>query len=118
MKKLFSRVVIAVMSLILLFSMTGCFGNESGEDTAVKEFAEAGLAAYEEAVDDGFDGTIEEWFESLATSTQGEKGDKGDTGATGPQGPTGATGLTGPQGPAGTNGEDGEDGIDAWEVAR
>ena len=119
MKKLFSRITVVVLAIILSFSMTGCFGDESGNNPEIEEFAEAGLAAYEEAVDDGFDGTIEEWFESLAQ--KGEKGDKGDTGATGPQGPTGATGatgLTGPQGPAGTNGEDGEDGIDAWEVAR
>ena len=43
------------------------------------------ISAYDLAVKRGFQGTLDEWLESL-------KGDKGDTGATGPQGPAGADG--------------------------
>lgn len=89
-----------------------------------------GKSAYELAVEEGYEGTLEEWLASLvgatgpqgpqgekgdtgATGAQGPKGDKGDTGATGPQGPqgdkgdTGATGAQGPQGPKGDTGDSG-----------
>lgn len=50
-----------------------------------------GLSAYQVAVKNGFEGTEEEWLESL-------KGDKGDTGPAGPAGPQGPKGDTGPAG--------------------
>lgn len=50
-----------------------------------------GKSAYEIAVDNGFEGTEQEWLDSL----EGIQGEKGDTG---PQGPKGATGATGPAG--------------------
>ena len=96
---------------------------------------QGGLSAYDIAVQNGFDGSVEEWLESLkgetgpqgekgdtgATGPQGEKGDtgatgpqgeKGDTGATGPQGEKGDTGATGPQGEKGDTGPKGDDGKD------
>ena len=60
----------------------------------------AGESAYEIAVRNGFEGTEEEWLESL----QGEPGPQGPQGETGPQGARGATGATGPQGPQGEKG--------------
>ena len=96
-------------------------------DSGVK--GDAGKSAYEVAVDNGFDGTEEEWLASLKGADgvpgpqgeqgqqgiQGEKGDKGEQGPVGPVGPqgekgeqgdkgdTGATGPVGPQGPAGSD---------------
>lgn len=89
-----------------------------------------GESAYEIAVDNGFEGTEEEWLASLvgpagadgatgppgADGADGADGATGATGATGPTGPkgdtgdTGATGATGPQGPQGDPGADGADG--------
>jgi len=86
-----------------------------------------GLSAYEVAVAEGYEGTVDEWLASLvgpqgpqgpqgatgATGPQGPKGDTGATGATGPKGDkgdTGATGATGPTGPQGPKGETGATG--------
>jgi hypothetical protein len=66
-----------------------------------------GESAYEVAVDNGFEGTEEEWLASLV----GPTGPKGDTGATGPQGPKGDTGDTGPAGPTGATGPQGDPGV-------
>ena len=90
-----------------------------------------GLSAYEVAVAEGYEGTVDEWLASLvgpqgpqgatgATGPQGPKGDKGDTGATGatgPKGETGATGPTGPQGETGPTGPQGPAGSDASVTA-
>ena len=65
---------------------------------------ENGKSAYELAVEHGFDGSEEDWLESL-------KGADGTNGSQGPQGLTGATGPQGPQGASGTNGTNGTDGI-------
>ena len=56
-----------------------------------------GKSAYELAVEQGFEGTVVEYLESL-------KGDKGDTGAKGAKGDKGDQGVAG---------ADGKDGIDA-----
>lgn len=48
---------------------------------------EDGRSAYQIAVQNGFEGTEQEWLASL----KGPKGDKGDTG---PQGPPGADGVS------------------------
>ena len=75
---------------------------------------EAGESAYEIAVRNGFEGTEEEWRESL----KGDKGETGDVGATGDKGDPGEKGETGnkgsmgAQGPQGTPGKPGEDGVD------
>ena len=69
-----------------------------------------GKSAYEIAVDNGFEGDVEAWLESL----KGEKGDKGDAGLQGPQGeqgPPGVDGKDGGQGPKGDTGEKGADGF-------
>ncbi|WP_407444473.1 hypothetical protein [Fibrobacter sp.] len=65
-----------------------------------------GKTAYEIAVDNGFNGTEEEWLASL----KGEKGDKGDKGETGATGEKGDKGDTGEKGADGMNGKDGTDG--------
>lgn len=61
----------------------------------------AGKSAYQLAVESGFEGTQEEWLNSLK----------------GPQGPTGKTGVTGPQGPAGKNGTTPVKGVDYWTAS-
>ena len=52
---------------------------------------EPGKSAYEIAVEHGFEGSEEEWLESL----KGEKGDKGDKGDRGEQGLPGKDGADG-----------------------
>ena len=90
-----------------------------------------GKSAYQVAVDNGFEGTEEEWLASLV-GPQGPQGIQGPQGATGPrglqgdqgpqgeqgiqgiqgiQGPKGDTGDTGPQGPTGATGATGADGF-------
>lgn len=66
-----------------------------------------GFSAYEVAVANGFDGTVEEWLLSL----EGPQGPQGEVGPAGPQGETGA------QGPQGEPGVPGQDGPSAYEVA-
>lgn len=50
-----------------------------------------GKSAYQIAVDEGFNGTVSEWLNSL-------KGEKGDTGAQGIQGVQGVPGVKGDPG--------------------
>ncbi len=66
-----------------------------------------GKSAYQHAVDNGFEGTEQEWLESL----KGPKGDKGEPGDVGPQGEQGIQGPQGSQGPKGDKGEQGLQGI-------
>lgn len=63
-----------------------------------------GKSAYEVAVDNGFEGTEEDWLASLV-------GPEGPQGPEGPEGPEGPQGPEGPEGPAGTDGSDGADGV-------
>lgn len=79
-------------------------GGGSGKD---------GKSAYEIAVDNGFEGTEEQWLESLKGET-GPAGPKGDSGADGQDGARGPQGEQGPQGPQGEPGADGEDGADGF----
>ena len=67
---------------------------------------EPGKSAYQHALDNGFEGTEQEWLESL----KGPKGDKGETGEQGPQGIQGIPGEQGMQGAAGEPGPKGEKG--------
>lgn len=58
-----------------------------------------GKTPYDLAKEEGFEGTLEEWLESLKgpkgdKGEQGEKGDKGDSGEQGPQGEKGDPGTT------------------------
>lgn len=64
---------------------------------------EDGKSAYQIAVENGFEGTEEEWLESL-------QGPPGKDGAPGPVGPPGADGKNGEPGPQGSPGRDGEQG--------
>src|SRR5690625_1408781 len=59
-----------------------------------------GKSAYEIAVEQGFEGDVNEWLESL-------KGERGEQGIPGPQGPPGVDGVDGKDGTNGTNGADG-----------
>ena len=63
-----------------------------GDRVGVRPVDLTGESAYEVAVADGFEGTEEEWLESLT----GDTGATGPTGATGAKGDKGDTGLTGP----------------------
>ena len=62
---------------------------------------EDGKSAYEIAKEFGFEGSEEEWLESL-------KGEQGPAGEMGPQGLQGEVGPMGPEGPMGPQGEKGE----------
>ena len=62
---------------------------------------EDGKSAYEIAKEHGFEGSEEEWLESL-------KGEQGPAGEMGPQGLQGEVGPIRPQGPIGPQGEKGE----------
>ncbi len=104
--------------------------------------AQNGLSAYEIAVENGFEGTEQEWLESLRgengndgndgqTPTieisedgywviNGEKTDvkaEGQDGEPGKDGEDGEDGAQGPQGPQGEPGKDGEDGEDGVGIA-
>lgn len=59
------------------------------------EKGDPGESAYEIAVRNGFEGTEQEWLESLIgpQGPKGDKGDKGDPGEQGPQGPPGEDGF-------------------------
>lgn len=75
-----------------------------------------GKSAYQHAVDNGFEGTEQEWLASLKgeKGDPGERGPKGENGAKGDpgeQGPQGIPGIQGPQGPQGEQGPKGETGL-------
>ena len=81
----------------------------------VAVFASCGKSAYDIAVENGFEGTVQEWLESLkgtdgAQGERGDKGDKGDAGETGAAGAKGDKGAAGEAGPAGKDGVAGKDG--------
>lgn len=74
-----------------------------------------GYSAYNIAVMEGYEGTIDEWLESLK-GEKGDKGDQGDPGLDGEQGPRGYTGETGPKGDKGDNGDKGDTGNGIYAV--
>lgn len=65
-----------------------------------------GFSAYQLAVQNGFNGSLTAWMNSLI-GAKGDKGDKGDTGETGSKGDTGPKGDTGATGPQGSKGDTG-----------
>jgi len=67
-----------------------------------------GKSAYELAVENGFEGTVEEWIASL----QGTNGIDGKDGENGVDGTNGIDGQDGKDGIDGINGNDGENGVD------
>lgn len=72
-----------------------------------------GASAYEIAVENGFEGTEEEWLASLQgeEGPQGPQGDAGPKGDTGDAGPKGDPGDTGPKGDPGEQGPQGDPGV-------
>lgn len=68
-----------------------------------------GESAYQLAVDQGFNGTLQQWLASLI-------GAKGDAGAGGSQGAPGAQGATGPTGATGAQGATGATGPQPWQT--
>lgn len=71
----------------------------------------AGKSAYQVALDNGYEGTQDEWLATLVgpqgdpglPGIQGPQGPQGNTGATGAKGDTGLTGSRGVPGPAGVS---------------
>lgn len=74
-----------------------------------------GKSAYQIAVDNGFEGTEDEWLASLdgKPGPEGPEGPAGKDGAQGERGEQGPQGEPGPQGPRGEQGPAGKDGTDA-----
>ncbi|MCH5157518.1 MAG: right-handed parallel beta-helix repeat-containing protein [Clostridiales bacterium] len=96
------------LCLVVLVALTVGIGATAGN----------GKSAYDIAVENGFEGTVEEWLESL----KGDKGETGSNGTNGSNGSNGSNGAAGPQGPAGptgpqgSTGETGPAGASAWEL--
>ena len=122
MKKI-NIVVCLIMLICVSFCFVGCM--EDGDD------GKDGKSAYEIAVENGFDGTEEEWLESLqgqdATAPTVEIDDfgywvingtptnvkaVGTDGKDGKDGVDGKDGIDGTDGKDGVDGEDGKDGVD------
>ena len=74
-----------------------------------------GYSAYNIAVMEGYEGTVDEWLESLK-GEKGDKGDQGNPGLDGAQGPRGYTGETGPRGDKGDKGDKGDTGNGIYAV--
>ena len=82
-----------------------------GKDGADGKDGLDGKSVYDLAVENGFEGTVEEWLKSLVGAdgtdgkdgADGEKGDKGDQGEQGIQGDKGETGEQGIQGETGVS---------------
>ena len=79
---------------------------KQGEQGIPGENGVNGKSAYELAVENGYEGDLQSWLDSLI----GAKGDQGQKGETGEQGPQGEKGENGEQGPQGEQGEQGEQG--------
>ena len=97
MKKILSIVIALAMCLSSIALLASC----------------AGESAYEIAVRNGFEGTEQEWLNSL----KGDKGDAGAAGAKGDKGDAGTAGAKGDTGAAGANGTNGTNGKTAYEIA-
>ena len=71
-----------------------------------------GKSAFDVAVKNGFEGTEEEWIQSLKgdKGERGEQGPQGEQGPEGPQGPRSEQGIQGPEGAQGPKGEQGPEG--------
>ena len=73
-----------------------------------------GKSAYQVAVEEGFDGSEEEWLNSLK-GQDGEPGAQGPQGNDGAQGPQGEPGKDGEQGPKGDDGYTPQKGVDYFD---
>lgn len=103
---------------ICSYSVAAVYSKRNGEtytsiasDPSSVVWGVEGKSAYEIAKENGFQGTEDEWLESL----KGEKGDKGDTGA---QGAAGKDGVDGKDGADGKNGVDGKDGVGVLSIVK
>ncbi|KRM73001.1 pyocin knob domain-containing protein [Lacticaseibacillus brantae] len=76
---------------------------EKGDQGDKGDIGPQGKSVYEVAVENGFEGTREEWLEEI----QAVKGDPGPIGQQGPQGDVGPQGPQGAQGPIGPKGDKG-----------
>ena len=84
--KILTKITAVCLCLLMVLSLCAC----QLSDFAVK--GEDGKSAYDIAVENGFEGSVEEWLESL----KGEKGDKGRDGLNGDNGKDGQNGLNAP----------------------
>lgn len=77
----------------LLWELCELISNEQGSTTPgpAGPQGDPGKSAYQVALDNGFEGTEQEWL----TSLKGAKGDPGQNGATGPKGADGKTPVRG-----------------------
>ena len=90
---------------------------EQGEQGIQGKRGFQGKSAYDIAKEyGGFEGTIDEWIESLK-GDQGPQGEQGIQGIQGEVGPMGPQGEQGPQGEIGPQGEPGRDGRSAYMLA-
>lgn len=101
MKQKFTALLLAAAMLLSLPLLAACQNGKDGK--AGKE----GESAYEIALRHGFEGTEEEWLESL----KGANGKDGTDGTDGTDGKDGTDGEKGEDGKDGENGEDGKDGV-------
>ena len=88
MKKTITRTLLSVISILLILMLTSCDLSSLPIEVDGKD----GLSAYELAVQNGFEGTLEEWLASL----KGEPGKNGLNGKTGEKGDDGRDGLDAP----------------------
>lgn len=105
--------------------------NDVSVKLRIADIAATGESAYQVAVRTGFQGTEQQWLDSLRgpqgdqgprgeqglQGIQGERGDLGPTGPQGQQGPQGPQGEPGIQGPQGLKGDKGDRGQSAYEFA-
>jgi hypothetical protein len=89
MKKAVNKIMLIAISLILLIALPACALTNAPVD------GKDGLSAYELAVQNGFEGTLEEWLASLK-GADGADGEKGARGKDGEDGIDGADGLNAP----------------------
>ena len=107
-------VILFLAMFLLVVAMVSCDWSDrlKGERGDAGKDGLDGKSAYEIAVEAGFQGTYEEWIESLKgdPGAQGEKGDKGDPGEQGAQGEKGDKGDPGEQDAQGEKGDKGDPG--------
>lgn len=101
MKRKITKILLIAASTVLILSLTACDMSSIGSIRGKNgKDGENGLDAYELAVQNGFDGTLDEWLESL-------KGSDGKDGVDGEDGKDGKNGKNG------VDGVDGKDGLNA-----
>lgn len=133
------KIVVSALSLLLVVSMICvCFAACDSKQPTVENGAKSLKTAYDIAVENGFNGTQDEWLESLkgADGKDGATGEKGEVGSSGEKGDKGETGADGKsayqiavengfegtleewlESLKGANGTNGADGKSAYELA-